>query len=1468
MGDFEFAKGPKAGVDDLVLLPKIEEGQIVDNLKKRYATDLIYTYIGPVLIAVNPYRDVGVSGLDYVKRYKNKFRYENPPHIFALAESAYRSMINDQESQCVIISGESGAGKTESAKLIMKYIAAVSGKTGEVERVKNIILETNPLLEAFGNAKTLRNNNSSRFGKYFEIQFSTSGDPQGGKITNYLLEKSRVVYQTKGERNFHIFYLLCKGSTPEERKEFQINNPQDFHYLNQSGCYDVDGIDDVEWMGEVRNAMDVIGINKTEQHSIFKLLAGILWLGNISFADEGNEKAKVADEAVLNYAAWLLGLEPSALQMALLFRRITTGGIGRRGSTYNVPQNVDQAGQIRDALAKSLFERLFDWLVDRVNKAMETNQNDPLVISVLDIFGFEIFKNNGFEQFCISEGTPILLASGESLPIEKVVAKVKEGEKVRLHAPNADSNSGVTQSVTECTDAWIKGKKPCVTLVMEDGRELTCTADHEIMTQEGKWEAAGDLETGLTRLSASAIEYPVDKTSEDEADWNLTSSNMTFAMDTTENRNKTLAFARILGSVIGSGSVAEKHQTASCTVETKIGLDQLCRDSRSVLCSDPTVYRNKDDKVWTVEFESPLLQDLKADPMDRHTQGISVPSFVNSAPVSFKREFLAALFGSYGCAPELNKMKDGNFTSVMLVHSTEESEIQTMKQHMHSIAELLKDCDVDMSGYSVQVSEYLKAVQLHLPNSLSFGEKIGFRYCVHKQLRMGAAMAYWRMAAKSQEQSKLIANEQDVEEFLKNVGCTEWFEKEYIVNANDTNIPTMSLQVIDRCDSGTKEVYDLSVPGPTSFFAAGIGVHNCINYVNEKLQQIFIELTLKAEQEEYVKEGIKWTPIKYFNNKIVCDLIESKNPPGIFSVLDDTCHTVHAMDASQADQKFVSKCDDNFSSHQHYQGRGAMFNIKHYAGDVTYNSSGFTEKNRDQLYVTLIECMQSSNDQFIRSFFPEDTNSDSRKRPTTAGFKIKNSAQALVEALMRCQPHYIRCIKPNETKKPRDFDDKRVSHQVKYLGLLENVRVRRAGFAYRREYAKFLDQFGILSSQTWPNPWRGDPRAGCEAVLQDLKIDKEEYQFGNTKLFLRSPETLFSLEEQKERRYHEAATTIIRSFRSYRMRKYFLELRQAATDIFVGKKERRRLSINRQFQGDYVNFLDNAQLQEKMSDYIDEDVVFGDVVNKPVRKRFRGHRIDKVNVLVTNQALYFIERMKKKKQYFMELTKRARLPEITGVSLSTLQDNWVIVHIQSQEDLLFECDKKTEMVSILNDNYKQTNNRDLPITFANSLPYQANPKGKKKSVEFKKDENPKYKLANLTGSSSKWSVTINSGLPADTKPKQIQNKASSGGGSGGGNRGSQRRGFQSSMMSSTQQEASYGQSVQKHMPAPAKPAPPPPARNPQVRSLYEYMAQSSDELSIREGDVINLIGKDPSGWWEGELNGKRGLFPGNYVQEL
>ena len=649
-------------------------------------------------------------------------------------------------------------------------------------------------------------------------------------------------------------------------------------------------------------------------------------------------------------------------------------------------------------------------------------------------------------------------------------------------------------------------------------------------------------------------------------------------------------------------------------------------------------------------------------------------------------------------------------------------------------------------------------------------------------------------------------------------------------------------------------------------------VHNCINYVNEKLQQIFIELTLKAEQEEYSKEGIKWEPIKFFNNKIVCDLIEARKPPGIMSLLDDICATTKSMSAEQADGKFQQKLGELFTSHPHLHARGVLeFIIKHYAGDVSYNVTGFTEKNNDDLFDTLIETMKFSKCEFYASLFPENVSSKNKKRPPTSGFKIKNSCSDLVIALNKCVPHYIRCIKPNENKKPREMDAKRTTHQIQYLGLIENIRVRRAGFAYRTEYESFLERFGLLSKLTWPSPWKGEAKEGCIALLNDLNIDEKEWQLGKTKIFLRHPETLFQLEDLKERKFHNAASLIQRKYKQYKLKEYFIELRNTVNDALYQKKERRALSLNKQYLSDYLQYSKNAQLQTIMKEYQNEGgVLFSDEFFKPVRK-FIGHRVDKLSLLVTPKSINFIERIKEKKQFVTKIVHKIRIDDISSISLSTLSDNFIVIHSKKSntEEMFGENVNKTELISVLFDQYRKLTNQDLSINFSDSIQYTSNPKGKKKIAAFIKDKTEKNKLALLSGSSTKWTISIATGLPSDSKPKpqEVKVKKQS-------NNQQQKKTYQQKQVNEEPLGFGVMESVPttQHVDRPKRPPPSLPkkkeAPKPQVKALFDYDAAANDEITIKEGDIINLIQKSETGWWEGELNGKTGLFPGTYVEQI
>ncbi|XP_028437293.1 myosin IEb [Perca flavescens] len=1085
-----------SGVDDMVLLSKINEDAITDNLKKRYMDDYIFTYIGAVLISVNPFKQLPYFTDREVEIYQGAAQYENPPHIYALADTMYRNMMIDSENQCVIISGESGAGKTVAAKYIMSYVSKVSGGGDKVQHVKDIILQSNPLLEAFGNAKTVRNNNSSRFGKYFEIQFSRGGAPDGGKISNFLLEKSRVVSQNPGERSFHIYYQLLGGATPEQRENLGVTTPDYYLYLNQSGTYTVEDMDDKKEFTDTMAAMSVVGLSAEDQEAVLQLVAGILHLGNINFREENNY-AVVESQDFLAFPCFLLGIPQDGL-CSKLTSRMMDSKWGGKTESISVTLNTEQACFSRDALAKALYTRLFDFLVDCINKAMQKDQEE-LNIGVLDIYGFEIFQRNGFEQFCI-------------------------------------------------------------------------------------------------------------------------------------------------------------------------------------------------------------------------------------------------------------------------------------------------------------------------------------------------------------------------------------------------------------------------------------------NFVNEKLQQIFIELTLKAEQEEYVQEGIKWTPIEYFNNKVVCDLIESKvNPPGVMSILDDVCATMHAK-GEGADQTLLQKLQGQIGSHEHFSSWNKGFIIHHYAGKVSYDVSGFCERNRDVLFTDIIELMQSSvvsTHPFIRALFPENLEAEKRGRPSTASTKIKKQANTLVQTLMKCTPHYIRCIKPNETKRPRDWEENRVRHQVEYLGLRENIRVRRAGYAYRRVFNKFLHRYAILTKETWPR-WRGDERQGVMHLLKSVNMDQDQFQLGKTKVFIKAPESLFLLEEMRERKYNGYARVIQKAWRKHIAVRKYVKMREEASDVLLNKKERRRNSINRNFVGDYLGTDNHPEIRQFVGRR--ERIDFADVVVK-FDRRFRTTKRD---LILTPKFLYLIGREKVKqgpdKGQIQEVLKRKiELNKIQSVSLSTMQDDFFTIH-EEEYDSVLQSVFKTEFLSLLVKRYQEKTQKKLPLKFNNLLEFKVKKGGwgpfnssGSRQIQFQTGQGDE---AVLKPSGKVLQVSIGPGLPKNSRPTRKDNRKSryvgsqappssqnsSASRSRGG--GAPRGGCTSSRGSLLRQHSTMEQpslprlqsqrrpdsrapkqpdmgfmnvpeqgaaGLQRRLskevkPLPgagrAKPAPKPKPRSPQCRALYAYDAQDTDELSFNADDVIDILTQDPSGWWFGRLRGREGMFPGNYVEKI
>ncbi|CAL9023586.1 unnamed protein product [Prunus brigantina] len=393
---------PAGGVDDMTKLSYLHEPGVLFNLATRYESNEIYTYTGNILIAINPFQSLShLYDTVMMERYNGVPFGELGPHVFAIADAAYREMINEGKSNSILVSGESGAGKTETTKMLMRYLAYLGGNAAaEGRTVEQQVLESNPVLEAFGNAKTVKNNNSSRFGKFVEIQFDKRGRISGAAIRTYLLERSRVCQISDLERNYHCFYLLC--AAPEQEKEkYKLGDPKSYHYLNQSNCYQLDGISDEHNYLSTRRAMDVVGISVVEQEAIFSVVAAILHLGNIDFANgEDNDSSVLKnDESLfhLQMTAELLMCNPRALEDALCKRVMVT-------PEEIIKRSLDPHGATvsRDGLAKTIYSRLFDWLVDKINVSIGQDPGSKCLIGVLDIYGFESFKTNSFEQFCIN----------------------------------------------------------------------------------------------------------------------------------------------------------------------------------------------------------------------------------------------------------------------------------------------------------------------------------------------------------------------------------------------------------------------------------------------------------------------------------------------------------------------------------------------------------------------------------------------------------------------------------------------------------------------------------------------------------------------------------------------------------------------------------------------------------------------------------------------------------------------------------------------------------------------------------------------------------------------------------------------------------------------------------------------------------------------------------------------------------
>lgn len=388
-------------VDDLTNLSHLNEASVLNSVKIRYANKRIYTYSGIVLIAMNPFESVDhLYSLDKINQYQNKPKSENPPHLFSIANDSYKIMKSNGESQSIIVSGESGAGKTVSAKYIMRFFANANPKTTSQKtlEIEKQILATNPIMEAFGNAKTTRNDNSSRFGKYLQIQFDNQYSICGANIKTYLLERSRLVHQQNMERNYHIFYQMVKGLPEKTKAQLGLKNAQDYNYLYQGETSVINGVDDAKSFQETCEALELIGIDSDTQFQIFKILSALLHIGNIEIQKSRDTGSIDCNDPHLQLASDLLGINPNEFSKWIVKKKIAT-----RSDSIVSHLKYHESIVSRDSVSKHIYSSLFNWLCEYINQDLSSDvKNVKSFIGVLDIYGFEHFDTNSFEQFCIN----------------------------------------------------------------------------------------------------------------------------------------------------------------------------------------------------------------------------------------------------------------------------------------------------------------------------------------------------------------------------------------------------------------------------------------------------------------------------------------------------------------------------------------------------------------------------------------------------------------------------------------------------------------------------------------------------------------------------------------------------------------------------------------------------------------------------------------------------------------------------------------------------------------------------------------------------------------------------------------------------------------------------------------------------------------------------------------------------------
>jgi myosin-1 len=556
-------------------------------------------------------------------------------------------------------------------------------------------------------------------------------------------------------------------------------------------------------------------------------------------------------------------------------------------------------------------------------------------------------------------------------------------------------------------------------------------------------------------------------------------------------------------------------------------------------------------------------------------------------------------------------------------------------------------------------------------------------------------------------------------------------------NAKDTN--QLSIGILD--------IYGFEIFEKNSFEQL------CINYVNERLQKIFIELTLKLEQIEYENEGIKWERIPYIDNTPTVTVIDS-NQMGVFSLLNEAClvkktdqQFLESLKKYTKDNKSMAWMDDNKTALNKAQN---LFTVKHYAGDVAYDVNEFVQKNTDTLFHSLINMIGQSECQLVAGMFESvldaasTTGTDGKKgvskRPPMIATQFKKQVDELMDKLYKCNTHYVRCMKPNMEKKSGIFKEDLMTHQIRYLGLVENIHVRRAGFVYRQKYEKFVQYYGLIVSGGPRALYGIEPREASERIVKTLlgNIQSEEvtYAMGKTKLFLRTPETVFSFEEMRQRKLPDYAVKIQRFYRRYLAKKYFVDLRDDVRNLFqkLGKK-RRRVSFHRTLLGDNLNLQYEPSVIKLLDKNADGTVMYSGYMTKTNHRLKHQVRI----LLITNKSLYILDKKQKRKSYEYRMKRKLDLNDIDGAQLSPYTDNFLVLGYPKRYDYVIQSDDKTEIVAVLLRVFKENLGREFSVNIQTSFQYRTG-KTAKKTVEFVEVKNPSAQP--VTFQSAKSTVTI------------------------------------------------------------------------------------------------------------------------------